>query len=289
MYNRNSRFILVTVIIIFLAGVCCTRKNENNGRIPVARAGEKVLFFDQIPAIFRNNNSREDSIAAINNYINSWARRELMYIKALENISPANRADIEKQIQEMMANLYIYHYQRQMILEKMDTVVTDAELENYFALNKEQFRLNSSIVKALFIKVPVHAPNTGNIRQWYTSTDAKDLQQLETYCYQFAEKYDDFGEEWISFDKVAVELPEEVIKPEDFLRRYSFFETRDTSYLYFVAIRDYRLSQAIAPYEYVKDDIKSIILNNRRFEFLKSLEDGIYEEAVKANLFKVYK
>jgi len=285
---RKSHKILIILTFLFLTCISCGRKSDNTNRIPVARAGERILFYDQIPDIYRSDNSREDSIAAINNYINSWARRELMYIKALENIIPATRNDIEKQLQEMRTDLYIYNYQRQLILEKMDTVVTDTEMENYYAVNQEQFRLNSSIIKALFIKVPVHAPNTSGIRQWYTSTDPKDLQQLETYCYQFAEKYDDFGEEWVSFDKVAVELPEEVIKPEDFLRRYSFFETRDTSYFYFVAIRDYRLSPAVAPYEYVKEDIKSIILNNRRFDFLKSLENGIYEEAVKANLFKVY-
>ena len=39
--------------------------------------------------------------------------------------------------------------------------------------------------------------------------------------------------------------------------------------------------------EDVKNDIKSIILNNRRFEFLQSLENGIYNEAIKKNTFKI--
>lgn len=174
------------------------------------------------------------------------------------------------------------------MLEKMDTIVSETEIESYYSNNENHFRLNSSIIKALFIKIPLEAPNIEKVRKWYTSNSPSDLQQLESYCFQFAEKYDDFGEEWISFDKLAVELPSEIINPDEFLKRYTFYETQDSSAVYFMAIRDYRLRSTIAPFEYVKDDIKSIILNNRRFEFLKNLENDIYNEAVKSNVFKKF-
>ncbi len=283
--------ILSALLIVFSfmpAMISCRNLKSNPARIPVAKAGDKILYLDQIPEIFRDNSSKEDSIAAINNYVNSWARKEIMFAKALENLSEANRNEIEQQLQETRTNLYIYHYQRQMILEKMDTVVSEAEIENYYTNNQNLFHLNSSIVKALFIKIPSGLPDIDKVRRWYTSSKPEDIRQLEAYCYNFADKYDDFGENWISFDKLAVEMPEEIINPEEFLRRYSFYETRDSLAYYFIAVRDYRLMSSIAPYEYVKNDIKSIILNNRRFEFLKNLENGIYEEAVKTNYFRKY-
>ncbi len=51
-----------------------------------------------------------------------------------------------------------------MILEKMDTVLTEAEMENYYATNESSFILNSNIVKALFIKLPVETPDLSRIR-----------------------------------------------------------------------------------------------------------------------------
>ncbi|MBP8960514.1 MAG: hypothetical protein KBG40_08840 [Bacteroidales bacterium] len=279
---------LLIIFTFMTAVMSCRNLKHNQAKIPVAKAGDKVLYLDQIPEIFRNNSSKEDSIAAINNYINSWARKEIMFHKALENLSDENKNEIEEQLQDTKVNLYIYHYQRQMILEKMDTIVTENEIENYYADNQNLFRLNSSIVKALYIKVPSGTPGIDKVRKWYISNKPEDIRQLEEYCFNFADKYDDFGENWISFDKLAVELPEEIINPEEFLRRYSFYETHDSSAYYFITIRDYMLKSSTAPYEYVKNDIKNIILNNRRVEFLKNLENGIYEEAVKTNYFRKY-
>ncbi|HOK26051.1 MAG TPA: hypothetical protein P5320_04390 [Bacteroidales bacterium] len=284
----RKALIYLSIITLSVSDISCLRQNKGPARIPVARAGEKILYYDQIPEIYRNTKSPEDSIVSINDYINSWARRELLYARAVENLSPEYKNDIESQLLDTKINLYIYHYQHQMMLEKMDTIVSDSEIEQFYASNPDRFKLNTSIVKALFIKIPAEAPNIDRVRVWYRANDSESLRQLESYCFQFAEKFDDFGEEWISFDKLAVELPAEIINPDEFLKRYSYYETRDSSSVYFIAIRDYRLRSSLAPYEYVKDDIKSIILNNRRFEFLKKLENDIYNDAINSNIFKKY-
>jgi hypothetical protein len=123
---------------------------------------------------------------------------------------------------------------------------------------------------------------------WSRSNDQKDLQQLESYCYQFAEKFDDFNEDWVTMDKLSVELPRDIVNQDDFLRYNNWYETRDSLSIYLITIRDHRLRYSLAPFEYVRDDVKSIILNNRRFEFLQSLENGIYNEAIKEDIFKIY-
>ena len=91
------------------------------------------------------------------------------------------------------------------------------------------------------------------------------FSSLKHYCYQFAEKFDDFNEEWVTMDRLSVELPEDIENEENFLRRTTFFETSDSdsTYLFLMTIRDYRLRSSLAPFEYVKDDIKRIIWNNQ--------------------------
>jgi hypothetical protein len=175
-----------------------------------------------------------------------------------------------------------------MMLERMDTVLTDKELESYYSMNEKSFILSSNIVKALFIKLPNETPDLNRIRLLARSNDQNDLQQLESYCFQFAEKFDDFDEKWVAMDRLSVELQEDIENEETFLRRNRFFETHDSNSVYLVSIREYRLRSSLAPFEYVRDDIKRIIWNTRRLEFIQSLENGIYNEALKKNSFKIY-
>jgi hypothetical protein len=277
----------VNILIIILLLAACNNKSDLVKRIALAKIGDVTLYYDEIPKLLQTGISPQDSAAIIQNYINKWAKKELLFMKAEQNLTTEFKNEIEKQLEETRANLVIYQYQRQMMLEKMDTAITGEEIESYYATNDKNFLLNSNIVKALFIKVPVETPGIDKIRLWARSNDQKDLQQLESYCYQFAEKFDDFNENWVTMDRLSVELPQYIINHYYFIKRNTWFETSDSSSVYMISIRDYRQRYSIAPFDYVRNDIKSIILNNRRFEFLQSLENGIYNEAIKENTFKI--
>jgi len=280
---------LVLLITVFCL-VGCRDKNgsSNSKRIPVAQVGKTILYYDEMPKLVQHGVNETDSAALIQNYINKWAKRQLLLQKAEDNLSPEIMDEITLQMKETWNNLVIYQYQKQMMLEKMDTVLSDAEIENYYATNEKSFVLNSNIVKALLIKLPLESPNLEGVRKLVRSNNHDDMLQLEKYCFEFADKFDDFGERWIPMDRITVELRQNIDDQENFLKKNTFFETSDSESIYLIAIRDYRLRSSIAPLEYVRDEVKSIIWNNRRFEFIKSLENGIYNEPLKDNSFKIY-
>jgi hypothetical protein len=281
-----NRTILIFLAFILLTG--CRNKQNQSKRIPVAEVGNVVLYFDEIPALIQHGTDEPDSVELYRNYINKWAKRELLLMKAEDNLTPALKSEINKQLEETRSNLVIYQYQTQMINEKLDTVINDAELENYYDANGKSFILSSNIIKALYIKLPIETPDLNRIRTLARSNNHNDLQQLESLCYQFAEKFEDFDEQWIPMDNLTSEINQKFEDEDDFLRRNTFFEKSDSTSDYLVSIRDYRLRYSLAPYEYVKDDIKRIIWNTRRFEYIQSLENGIYNDALKDNSFKIY-
>jgi len=281
-----NKTVLILLLVFLLPG--CKNTNNTVKRIPLAEVGKVILYYDEVPQLIQRGINNTDSAGTIQNYINKWAKRRLLLQKAEENLSPELRTEIAQELEETRANLVIYQYQRQMMLQKMDTVISDTELEKYYSTNQSSFLLTSNIVKALFIKLPVETPEINRIKTLARSNEQKDLQQLESYCFQFAEKFDDFNEEWVPMDRLVVELPDDIENQENFLKKNTFYETSDSSSVYLISIRDYKLRSTLAPFEYVKNDIKRIIWNSRRLEFIQSLENGIYNEALKENSFKIY-
>lgn len=281
--------IIIAVCNLLILVSACTSYNNGANRQEVARVGDKYLYADQIPIRINKGISREDSISITRNYIDRWIKNELILRKAEENLSEEYKEEINKKLEETRANLMIYQYEQQMMFQKMDTTVTAREINEYYDKHVQNFNLQNSIVKVLFLKLPLAAPNIEKARASFRSDSQNDIQSLESYAYQFAEKFDDFGEKWININFLQRELPDNIDNEAYFLRNNRYYEISDSSFHYFVNIRDYRLRGTIAPLEYVSADIKTILLNNRKIEFLQQLENGIYNEGMKENSFRDFR
>jgi len=280
------RLIILALLPLFFTG--CNRDDSQMKRVEVAKAGNTVLYYDEIPAMVRDSFAGSDSAAMIRNYINKWARREFLYQRAEANLSPELMKRISEQLDETRHNLVVYEYQRMMMLEKMDTTISENEMEEYYKNNQNSFLLSTNIVKAVFIRLPSETPNIWKIRNLARSKNPKDFQELEGLCFQFAEKFDYFQDNWITLDRLSLEMNDDLPGKEEFLKRSNFYEKSDSSSVSMIVINDYRLRGTIAPYEYVRDDIKRMIWNTRRIQFIQSLENGIYNEALQDNGLKIY-
>jgi hypothetical protein len=277
------------VFLLIIAVTSCSNLNKDAERTTVAQAGNKVLYLDQLPSgMVVAGMNQTDSIAATQSYIRRWARKELMALKAEQNLTPEYQAEVDRQMDEMRNNLLIYQYQQQMIIQKMDTSVSESELENYYLSNISTFTLTSNLVKVLFIKLPADAPVIDKIKRLYRSTDPDDMKTLDEYCSQYAIRYDYYDDQWMPFTQVLMEVPLESDNQEEWLARNHAVELKDDRFVYFLAIREYKLRNTTAPFDYIRGQVKTIILNNRRNEFLQQLEDGIYNEAVRNNTLKFF-
>ena len=78
--------------------------------------------------------------------------QELLLMKAEENLN-AGMKDVNKELEEYRSSLIVYRYKNELMKQKMDTMVKEADIQKYFNENRESFILNKNIVKAIFIKV----------------------------------------------------------------------------------------------------------------------------------------
>ncbi len=279
---KSYWFLLLTILLISCESTQTFKREDI-----VAKVGDKVLLKKDIPIIFENMTS-EDSTKIVQKYTQNWVKKELLLKKAEINLSQIQQDEIDKQCEETRSSLTIHQYEQEMIQRRMNSVFTDAEIQEYYDNYPDNFLLKNSIVKALYLKIPASAPNIDKVRKWYKSDDDDDLNELENYGYQYANKYDDFEEDWISFDVLLSKMPFVSSNPDRYLRYTRDIETSDSLYHYFAHIRESKLKSTVAPLEYVRDDIERVIYNQRKIKFIQELENSLYQDAISNNDFVIY-
>jgi len=277
-------------VALFMGVMClfaaCQQRNETQ-RKPIAKIHSKYLYLSDLRKVIPNSKSKEDSAIIAKNYVNKWIKKQLLLEKAERNL-PEKSRDITNQLEEYRASLLIYRYQQQLIDQKLDTVVTQQEIENYYKENASNFVLDKNLAKVLYIKLSVNSPNIENVRSWYKSNDESNLKKLTDYSYQYAEKFDDFDNQWIDFTGFIKNIPYEVNNAARFFRYRKYIEVKKNNFIHFIRINDYQLKGTTAPVNYVRDKIKSIIINKRKHQLLKTLENDIYNDALNRNEFVIY-
>jgi len=274
------------VFIILLSGGC----NPGNNQLKkvVAEVGDNKLYLSEISSVIPPEAEREDSILMADDYINKWVKRELLLQKAEENLKAAQK-DVSEQLEEYRKSLMLYKYKNAIMSQRMDTSVTNQQVQEYYDANTEKFVLNNNIVKAVYIKIPNDLANPDQLKEMSQNNSTEGIIELRDYCLQYAKGFDIFIDQWVDFQLLTKSIPEPVENPEQFLQRNQIVERNDSDYYYLVTIYEYKLKNDQAPVEYVKENIKNLIINRRKIDFLKQLENNVYSEGVKNNKFKIFK
>lgn len=291
---RNSIRCGFFLVLPFLAGCEWVKfKKEspdgNENRLPVARVNNVYLYRDELRGIVPAGASGEDSASRTEGYINSWIRKQLLIQEAARKID-INEAEVERKILDYRYSLIAYEYQSYYIKQNLDTVISASEIESYYTNNKDNFILKQNIVRATFIKVPASAPRTEKIKNLIFSEKESDKNELKSYCLSFSTAYHISDSSWMPFDELVkksplVEIPNKI----QFLQGNSYYETSDDSYLYFFKMDEYRITDNVSPLEFVRDEIKNIILNKRKVALVKKLEDEVYADAFEQREFEIFK
>jgi hypothetical protein len=260
---------------------------ELENREAVARVNNTYLFKDELAGIAALGSSKEDSADRVEAYIDSWVRKELLIQEAARTIN-INEAEVERKILDYRYSIIAYEFQSYYINQHLDTVFTDEEIKAYYQNNIDNFILKQNIVRATFIKVPKNAPRMNKLKDLIFSQDEEDKQSLKSFCLSFSAAYHISDSTWMIFDDLVRNSPlMEIPNKVQFLKANPYYETDDENYLYFLKVDEYRISDNVSPLEFVTDEIENIILNKRKVELAKKLEDEVYENALEHKDFEI--
>lgn len=270
--------VITLLLVSLLCCISCKEQHDHRGKTPLVEVDGNFLYKEDLTSALPVGLSKDDSLLSTEHYIRSWAEEILLYEKAENNI-PDN-AGIDQLVENYRKALIMHTYQQELINQRLSKDLPEEDVMAYYEQNKELFKLDYPLIKGLFIKVPLTAPQLANVRKWYKTEKQDAVEHLEKYSLQNAVKYEYFYDKWVSVTDVLDMLPLQVETPEVYLNSHRQIELKDTAFYYFLNVSDYRSAGDQKPYEFARSEAKDLLVNQRQVSFMKQVKDDLYKQAV---------
>ena len=271
---RKKALLLFLVLGLF----SCNFFKQDTDKLLVTVYGDK-LYFSDIQDLISPGLRSEDSLKLVQALCEKWAKEQLLVQKAKINL-PLVLQDVQAQVESYENSLLIYSYQKELLNQKLDTIVNDDEIESYYEKNKENFILKDAVVRVNYIQLKKEVPYLWRVQRLFKKEDEESKLLLEDYCYQFADDYY-LDDSWLSVDDIFKVLPDSYTSRN--LHKGKSIEFADDDYYYFLHVKKYISKGSVSPLEMVSNQIHSIIINKRKIDFLKHVEMDLYQNALAKN------
>jgi len=268
----------IAVLFFLLTIVACNKRFTAKDNDTLVKIGNKVLNKSAVEENIPAGLSKEDSIIAAEHYIHSWISNVLIYNIAVRNLN--DKDNIDRLVEDYRQSLLIYQYEEQLVNEKLSDDIGEQSLLDYYNQNKDKLSLERPLIKGLFLKVPVTAPQLNDLRTWYKSANSASRENLEKYCLNNAATFNYFVDKWTDFNDIINNFPKDKMGKDDLQIQKKTIEKQDDNFFYFLNITDFLQQGDNTPYEYAKPAIREILINQRKLDFLKKTEDDVYKRAV---------
>jgi hypothetical protein len=274
------------ILLLIFAASCSTFFKKKGERI-LARVYDDYLYETDLKGLVAVGTLPKDSLLITKNFVENWVRQKLIIQQAEKNLT-GPQMDFAKQLDNYKNSLTIYAYENELVRQKLDTLVTDEEIQNYYDTNQKNFLLKDNIVQIQYVKLPINSAITKQIKKLLSSDNSEDKSKLAEICEKGAADYFLDSENWLLFNDLLKQIPIKTYNQEEFLKNHRDLEYQDSLYRYLVRFKDFKIKETVSPLNFEKQRIRDIILNKRKIDLIRRMQDDIFSNAQKKNLFEIY-
>lgn len=263
---------LALVLLIALPGCKAVQDFIHDDEV-IAKVGDKKLFLSQLAGVIPNGISPEDSTNLALQYITTWAKDQVFLDVAEAQLS-REELDVTQELDDYRTSLLKYRYEQRYVNERLDTLVTDDQVQAYYEAHKDDFVLDAPIVKGRFLRMFKGSPDYERLR--------------DSLAIKGNSRYLDFSEKWIDANVLAREFGTDW-KTMMAAEKKGYIEMEDGSGNMQVAfIIDQVKAGTLAPQDYCRPVITDILLSHRKRALVDRLEQELMEDAQNKNKLVIY-
>ena len=284
---RTFPYLLAAAFLLLTPLSCDVASSLVHDDQPVAKVGREKLYRSEVESMIPDMISPEDSAGIAEKYIRLWAMDRL-YMKVAEEQLSKSEIDVSDELESSRRSLVRYRYEQRYLNDRLDTLITDAQIREYYLANQEDFELSRPLLKLRFVDVMKDSPDKDEILRLMSSDEYDELELADSLAGKSALRYFDNSDSWmdagelsryfgVSVEEMLDAMDEDmiVIEPEgrgDILAAY---------------VCD-MINSGTAPLEYCSPAIRDIILSNRKHELMASLERDLLEGALDSKQLVIY-
>jgi len=278
-----KKHILVLLIILTGCSAFFKKKTEH----AVARVYDEYLYESELKSIIPPGTLAKDSITLAKSYIDNWIHQRLVIHQAEKNLT-STQMDFTQQLENYKNSLIIFTYENELVKQKLDTLVTDEDIETYYDANQQNFLLKDNIVQFQYVKLPLKSSYIKQFKKLLASNNLEEKTRLYQQCEQYAADYFLDDQNWVLFNDLLKQIPIKTYNQEEFLKNHRDLEYQDSAFIYLVRFKDFKIKENISPLSFERERIRNVILNKRKIDLTKRMHEDLFEQAQKHNDFEIY-
>ncbi|MBK9270607.1 MAG: hypothetical protein IPM48_03330 [Saprospiraceae bacterium] len=258
----------------------CNEKtgNEKEGsdfEEPVlAEFDEQKLKLGQISALFPAFENEEDSIRFLSQYVEKWLK-DLSYLeKAKKELTTS--PEIESLVEDYKNSLLLNAYEEKIIATSLDTQVTEKEILDYYNQNKGEYKLDETILRLLYVKIPKSAYDSKVFSPLWNKPDGQNFNELQKYCQNNAEFFILQSDKWYKWNDINDLLPTKFISQSSIFTGMQR-EFADFKYHYLIKIKEVVRPNEQPPISYFSMKAEKSILHDRSKQLIEKEKTLQYE------------
>lgn len=285
---KPGKIISGFLLLLMLASCKYFGKNAEKGAI--AKAYDKYLYLSDLQGVVPKGTSSNDSLEIVKQFIENWIHRQVTIHQAENNLSP-EQMDFNDRLETYRNSLIVYEYESELIRQKLDTLVNEQEIRQFYEQNPGNFQLRENIVRYSFVKIPKSSAGlvpAKKATQLLKSGKAGDIEKLEELCQSSKFICTIDAGNWIPFTELEREIPMMIDDQESLLRNRTFYETSDSLFVYLVKFNDYKIKESLSPVSYETENIRNIIINRRKLDLINRMEKEVFQKALENKDFEIF-
>ncbi len=244
----------------------------------IAVVGEQNLYLEDIKKSLNFEGLDDgDSLLMVDNFIKDWIVSRLLYDKATAELG--NLHYVDSLVENYRRSLVAYEYELQLVNEHLGDKLSEEKMKEFYKENPQVFGLTESLMKGMLLVAYSNAPDLHVLESLMLNPSEDNIDLIASLSVKNAAKFDYFVDSWVPISEVKKNSP--LMITEKKLQNGKLCTLADSVHTVFLFVNEYKEAGDLQPYEYAKNRIRSILMEQNKNEFLLNFRRNLYESGIK--------